>query len=37
MTLPVNHAPRPQSAGRQSSFPLQQQPSSLFLGWGPKI
>jgi hypothetical protein len=22
---------------RQPPFPLQQQPNSLFLGWGPKI
>ncbi len=38
MTLNLNRQV-PANRGEQNrpSFPLQQQPGSLFLGWGPKL
>ena len=38
MTITLNRQTRPlESESRRPSFPLEQQSSSLFLGWGPKI
>lgn len=38
MTLPSNRElPTSTARNGRPSFPLQQQPNSLFLGWGPKI
>jgi hypothetical protein len=38
MTLPLNReAPSLKASNARPTFPLQQQPNSLFLGWGPKI
>lgn len=34
MTQTIREAPKMQA---RPSFPLQQQPGSLFLGWGPKL
>lgn len=38
MTIHVNRqVPAAQGEQRRPSFPLDQQPGGLFLGWGPKI
>ena len=39
MTLPLNRevSTIKTTADARPSFPLQQQPNSLFLGWGPKL
>ena len=39
MTTRLNRQIRPVAIGenRRPSFPLDQQPGGLFLGWGPKI
>lgn len=38
MTIHVNRqVPATQAERRRPSFPLDQQPGGLFLGWGPKI
>ena len=38
MTLKLNRqVPAPTTNQSRPSFPIQQQPGSLFLGWGPKL